>query len=407
MSNVRVVDTNLATLIQTMNLKPDKQSMVMVDVETNNPSASAFKKLRIFDFAYGAFNPFTGSAEEVRSNLIYEGMLNPKVLEQIIEWKKIRHASFDSYYGLFNLLIQHEWWSDRVFSKEEVSAEAVVKFKQEARERLYNVQTRLLPEQRRVLQGWETERAHHKGADRHKRNRKAEIKKMTESIKDLTEWLTAGEKLDETIKGGSLLGNPTYDQIMENVYTDLYSDQYERINWEGDLAFFQEVERLTGASFSKDVKKWGSVITTFDNELKNNKHLLGITAYNITHEQNAIKAMVSDFGPSEQYATILDGGKYDSICMNNMMGLISKQEAKDVINSLHSYDDKFFVEQVAKAFRETGKLNTQKFELFYQNVFPAKEYKQSHTGKGDVLDQTEAFTEAFRQHIVPLLEKRR
>lgn len=407
MSEVRKVDTNLATIIHTMKLKPEKDSIVMVDVETNNPQASSFKKLRIFDFAYGAFNPFSGVVGDVKSNLVYEGMLNPKVLEQIIEWKKIRHASFDSYYGLFNLLVQQDWWSDRVFPKEEVTEEAIVKFKQSARERLYNVQTRLLPEQRRILEGWETVRSHHKDASKHAAGRRADIKKSTQAIKDLTEWLAAGEQLDKTIKGGGLLGNPTYDSVMEDVYTDLYSDQYERINWEGDMAFFQEVERLTGANFSQDVKRWGDVITTFDQDLKHNKNLLGITAYNISHEQNAIKAMVSDFGPSEQYGKILDGDRYNSICMNNMMGLISKQEAKDVINSLHTFDDKFFVEQVAKAFKETGKLNTQTFELFYQNTFPAEKYEQSHTGKGDVLDQTKAFVQAFQTHIAPLLEKRR
>lgn len=407
MSEVRKVDTNLATIIHTMKLKPEKDSIVMVDVETNNPQASSFKKLRIFDFAYGAFNPFSGVVGDVKSNLVYEGMLNPKVLEQIIEWKKIRHASFDSYYGLFNLLVQQDWWSDRVFPKEEMTEEAIVKFKQSARERLYNVQTRLLPEQRRILEGWETVRSHHKDASKHAANRRADIKKSTQAIKDLTEWLAAGEQLDKTIKGGGLLGNPTYDSVMEDVYTDLYSDQYERINWEGDMAFFQEVERLTGANFSQDVKRWGDVITTFDQDLKHNKNLLGITAYNIIHEQNAIKVMVSDFGPSEQYGKILDGDRYNSICMNNMMGLISKQEAKDVINSLHTFDDKFFVEQVAKAFKETGKLNTQTFELFYQNTFPAEKYEQSHTGKGDVLDQTNAFVQAFQTHIVPFLEKRR
>ena len=69
MSEVRKVDTNLATIIHTMKLKPEKDSIVMVDVETNNPQASSFKKLRIFDFAYGAFNPFSGVVGDVKSNV--------------------------------------------------------------------------------------------------------------------------------------------------------------------------------------------------------------------------------------------------------------------------------------------------------------------------------------------------
>ena len=60
MSTVRKVDTDLATLIQVMNLEPDKDSIVMVDVETNDPARSTLKKLRIFDFAYGNLNPFSG-----------------------------------------------------------------------------------------------------------------------------------------------------------------------------------------------------------------------------------------------------------------------------------------------------------------------------------------------------------
>jgi len=93
--------------------------------------------------------------------------------------------------------------------------------------------------------------------------------------------------------------------------------------------------------------------------------------------------------------------------MNNMMGLITKQEVIDLINRLHSYDDKFFVENMAKALSSTGKLNTQTFELFYKHTFSTKEYKQSHTAKGDVFDQSEAFVKAFQQHLAPLLERRK
>jgi len=390
-----------------MNLKPDKDSIVMVDVETNNPSKSDFKKLRIFDFAYGNLNPFSGEIQTPEGSLVYEGMLHPKIIEQIIQWKKIKNASFDSYYGFFNLLVEHDWWSDRVISKQEITAEAREQFKLKAREKLYKLQTRVLPEQQRVLRYWETVRPHHKYADKYKADRKANIAKLVKAIKDLTEWIAKGNELDEMIKDGSLTGNPTYDSIMKSVYTDLYKDQYERLNWEGDLAFFRRVEQLTGARFSGNIKRWGEVITTFDNKLKNNKNLLAITAYNISHEQNAIKAMVADFGPSEKYAKILDGEEYRSICMYNMMGLITKQKTIDLINGLHSYDDKFFVENLAKTLSYKNNLNTMEFELFYSHIFPTKEYKQSHTAKGDVFDQSEAFVEAFQQYLAPLLEKRK
>jgi hypothetical protein len=406
-SRIRKVDTDLATLIQVMNLEPDKDSIVMVDVEANNPRASTFKKLRIFDFAYGSLNPFSGEIQEPQSNLVYEGMLHPEVIEQIIKWKKIKNASFDSYYGFFNLLVDHDWWSDRVISKQEITAEAMEKFRLSAREKLYKLQTRVLPEKHRVLKYWETVQPHHKNADKYKADRKADIAKLTEAIKDLTEWIAKGNELDGMVKDGSLIGNPTYDSIMKDIYTDLYSDQYERINWEGDLAFFRRVEQLTGARFSGNIKRWGEVITTFDNRLKNNKNLLAITAYNISHEQKAIRQMVADFGPSEKYATILDGEAYRSICMYNMMGLITKQEVEDLINGLHSYDDKFFVENLAKSLSSKGNLNTMDFELFYQHIFPTREYKQSHTGKGDVFDQSEAFVEAFQRYLVPLLERRK
>ena len=407
MSGVRKVDTDLATLIQVMNLEPDKDSIVMVDVETNDPSRSSFKKLRIFDFAYGNLNPFSGEIQTPEGSLVYEGILHPKIIEQIIQWKKIKNASFDSYYGFFNLLVEHDWWSDRVISKQEITAEAREQFKLKAREKLYKLQTRVLPNLQKSLRYWETVQPHHKYADKYKANRKDDIAKAVVAIKDLTEWIAKGNELDKMIKDGSLTGNPTYDSIMESVYLDLYNDQYERLNWEGDLAFFRRVEQLTGARFSGNIKRWGEVITTFDNKLKNNKNLLAITAYNISHEQNAIKAMVADFGPSEKYSTILDGEEYRSICMYNMMGLITKQEAIDLINGLHSYDDKFFVENMAKSLSGTGKLNTQTFELFYKHTFPTREYKQSHTAKGDVFDQSEAFVEVFQQYLAPLLEKRK
>lgn len=407
MSTVRKIDTDLATLIQVMNLEPDKDSIVMVDVETNNPSRSSFKKLRIFDFAYGNLNPFSGEIQTPQGSLVYEGILHPKIIEQIIQWKKIKNASFDSYYGFFNLLVEHDWWSDRVISKQEITAEAREQFKLKAREKLYKLQTRVLPEMQRVLRVWETDRSHYKNADKYKADRKADIAKLVEAIKDLTEWIAKDDELDKMIKDGSLTGNPTYDSIMKDVYRDLYNDQYERLNWEGDLAFFRRVEQLTGARFSGNIKRWGEVITTFDNKLKNNKNLLAITAYNIAHEQKAIKAMVADFGPSEKYAKILDGETYRSICMHNMMGLITKQEVIDLINGLHSYDDKFFVDNMAKALSDTGKLNTQTFELFYKHIFSTKEYKQSHTAKGDVFDQSEAFVKAFQKYLVPLLERRK
>ena len=407
MSTVRKIDTDLATLIQVMNLEPDKDSIVMVDVETNDQSRSDFKKLRIFDFAYGNLNPFSGEIQTPQGSLVYEGMLHPKIIEQIIQWKKIKNASFDRYYGFFNVLIEHVWWSDRVISKQEITAEAREQFKLKAREKLYKLQTRILPEQQRALRYWETVQPHHKYADKYKADRKADIAKAVDAIRDLTEWIAKGNELDEMIKDGSLTGNPTYDSIMESVYLDLYNDQYERLNWEGDLAFFRRVEQLTGARFSGNIKRWGEVITTFDNKLKNNKNLLAITAYNISHEQNAIKAMVADFGPSEKYSTILDGEEYRSICMYNMMGLITKQETIDLINGLHSYDDKFFVENMAKALSGTGNLNTMNFELFYNHIFPTREYKQSHTAKGDVFDQSEAFVKAFQEHLAPLLERRK
>src|SRR5690606_17789510 len=129
MSTVRKIDTDLATLIQVMNLEPDKDSIVMVDVETNDPRRSNFKKLRIFDFAYGSLNPFSGEIQTPEGSLVYEGMLHPGIIEQIIKWKKIKNASFDSYYGFFNLLVAHNWWSDRVISKQEVTAEAREEFK--------------------------------------------------------------------------------------------------------------------------------------------------------------------------------------------------------------------------------------------------------------------------------------
>lgn len=407
MSRVRKIDTNLATLIQVMNLEPDKDSIVMVDVETNNPKTSNFKKLRIFDFAYGSLNPFSREIQEPQGNLVYEGMLHPEVIEQIIKWKKIKNASFDSYYGFFNLLVAHDWWSDRVISKQEVTAEAREEFKRNAREKLYKLQTEILPEKQRALRYWETVQPHHKYADKYKADRKADIVKLVDAIKDLTEWIAKGNELDRMIKDGSLIENPTYDSIMKDVYRDLYSDQYERLNWEGDLAFFRRVEQITGARFSGNIKRWGEVITTFDDKLKNNKNLLAITAYNISHEQKAIRQMVADFGPSEKYSTILDGEAYRSICMYNMMGLITKQETTDLINGLHSYDDKFFVENLAKALSSKGNLNTMEFELFYQHIFPTRDYKQSHTGKGDVFDQSEAFVEAFQRYLVPLLEKRK
>lgn len=407
MSEVRKVDTDLATMIHTMKLQPEKDSIVMVDVEANNPNTSDLQRLRIFDFAYGAFNPVSGEIGEITNNLIYEGMIHPEVIDQIINWKKIRYASFDSYYGLFNLLVQNDWWSDRVFPRDEISDEAVVKFKQETRERLYNAQRRLLPEQKRVLRVWETERAHYKNASENIAKRKAEIKKIVQSIKDLTELLLAEEEVEGTIQSGGLIGNPLYDKIMGSVYMDLYKDQYERINWQGDLAFFKEVEKTMNVNFHQDIARWGDFITTFDNKLKNNKNLLGITAYNLRHEQRSVRSMVEDFGPSEEYASILDGERYNSTCMYNMMGLISKQEVGDIINGLHSYDDKFFVKRVAEAFKDTGALKTQSFELFYKNTFPTSEYKQKHTAKEDVLDQEEAFVEAFQKYIVPSLEKRR
>jgi len=407
MSTVRKVDTDLATLIQVMNLEPDKDSIVMVDVETNDPRRSNFKKLRIFDFAYGSLNPFSGEIQTPEGSLVYEGMLHPGIIEQIIKWKKIKNASFDSYYGFFNLLVAHNWWSDRVISKQEVTAEAREEFKRSAREKLYKLQTEILPEKQRALRYWETVRPHHKYADKYKADRKADIAKLVEAIKDLTEWIAKGNELDKMIKDGTLTGNPTYDSIMKDVYTSLYSDQYERLNWEGDLAFFRRVEQLTGARFSGNIKRWREVITTFDNKLKNNKNLLAITAYNISHEQKAIKAMVADFGPSEKYSKILDGETYRSICMYNMMGLITKKEVIDLLNGLHSYDDKFFVNNIAKTLSGTGNLNTMEFELFYQHIFPTKKYKQSHTGKGDVFDQSEAFVEAFQQHLAPLLERRK
>lgn len=390
-----------------MNLEPDKDSIVMVDVETNNPKTSNFKKLRIFDFAYGSLNPFSREIQEPQGNLVYEGMLHPEVIEQIIKWKKIKNASFDSYYGFFNLLVAHDWWSDRVISKQEVTAEAREEFKRNAREKLYKLQTEILPEKQRALRYWETVQPHHKYADKYKADRKADIVKLVDAIKDLTEWIAKGNELDRMIKDGSLIENPTYDSIMKDVYRDLYSDQYERLNWEGDLAFFRRVEQITGARFSGNIKRWGEVITTFDDKLKNNKNLLAITAYNISHEQKAIRQMVADFGPSEKYSTILDGEAYRSICMYNMMGLITKQETTDLINGLHSYDDKFFVENLAKALSSKGNLNTMEFELFYQHIFPTRDYKQSHTGKGDVFDQSEAFVEAFQRYLVPLLEKRK
>ena len=73
----------------------------------------------------------------------------------------------------------------------------------------------------------------------------------------------------------------------------------------------------------------------------------------------------------------------------------------------HSYDDKFFVENLAKALSNKNNLNTMEFELFYKHIFSTKEYKQSHTAKGDVFDQSKAFVEAFQQHLAPLLERRR
>ena len=58
--------------------------------------------------------------------------------------------------------------------------------------------------------------------------------------------------------------------------------------------------------------------------------------------------------------------------MQNMMGLITKQEAIDLINGLHSYDDKFFVENLAKALSSTGKLNTRHLSCFI-NIFSQQE----------------------------------
>lgn len=409
-SKVRQIDTDVASFLQAMQIDESKKSIAMVDVETNNPSASKFKKLRIFDFAYGMVNPFDGQITGVESNLVYEGMINPEVIEQTIEWNKIKNASFNSYYGVFNLLREQDWWSERIASREEISQETVVgAFQRTATEKLYKIQNKHLPEQKRILKVWETTQSTWKTANKYRAERTADIAKMEVAIKDLENWLQDTNNLNTLIQSGNFLGNPTYDSIMRSVYTSLYTEQYERASMQDfrlDQKTFRQIEQKMNVSFSHNIKRWGDTIYQFDNDLKNNKDLLAITAYNISHERNAIKQMNRDFGISSDM-NVLDGERYRSICMQNMMGLLTKKESEDIIKGLNSYDPNFFIEGVAESLRNTGKLETRTFEAFYEYIFDTKGYKQTHTAKGDVVDQSKALTEAFQQHIIPYLEGRK
>lgn len=409
-SKVRQIDTDVASFLQAMQIDESKKSIAMVDVETNNPSASKFKKLRIFDFAYGMVNPFDGQITGVESNLVYEGMINPEVIEQTIEWNKIKNASFNSYYGVFNLLREQDWWSERIASREEISQETVVgAFQRTATEKLYKIQNEHLPEQKRILKVWETTQSTWKTANKYRAERTADIAKMEVAIKDLENWLQDTNNLNTLIQSGNFLGNPTYDSIMRSVYTSLYTEQYERASMQDfrlDQKTFRQIEQKMNVSFSHNIKRWGDTIYQFDNDLKNNKDLLAITAYNISHERNAIKQMNRDFGISSDM-NVLDGERYRSICMQNMMGLLTKKESEDIIKGLNSYDPNFFIEGVAESLRNTGKLETRTFEAFYEYIFDTKGYKQTHTAKGDVVDQSKALTEAFQQHIIPYLEGRK
>lgn len=408
--SIRTTDTDLITLLYAMNIEPENNAMAMIDVETDDPSRRGGGDLRIFDFGYGFFNPLQGTKGEVQSNLVYEGMINPRVADQILRWDKIKNASQNHYYSLFNQLKAKNWWSDRTMTQAQIRENIKDGVIQSSLSDKYQEQTVLLADKMGILNTWMGPRFHYKEAPRRINERMEDIKSIQQTIAHLNKWMASGDNLKTLIESARITNNPSHDEIMKKIYQEFYEEQAERydpLTRHKDMQVIREIEKRMGQNFSDKIDTWENTINNFHSAMVNNTNLLGITAYNIQHEQNAIKSMNKAFGvPSEIGDLTRDS--YRLICMKNMIGFLKNQDLWDLVMGLEYFYEDAMSEGFLRSLEKAGKLQTESFQLLYPTIMKTGEkYKQPHTAKGDVEDQMDVFTEYVADFLEEFLNKQK
>ena len=390
----------MLSLLSAMDVKNlSKNAMMMFDVETNNPLQGGYDKKRIFDFAYGRFNPFVGIKGDIKSNLVYEAMVNPLIVDQIVEWKKVKDAGDDNYYRFFKLLKDHNWWHEHGLTKEEIAKKVNTGMTQNMLKLEYLwLKERDIPRLVDVFGYWTVGKGKdRKDAPKHSRNRGVELNKAYDLMKTIEEWRANEDKLIGMIESGALVGDATYDKLMNSLYNEIYREQYEKEqtkNFRRDLDVFRMIEEKAGVLFKDNIQKWETIVDRFDKEITESKDLLAVTAYNIQHDRGSVVEMNEALGlPSDLGDPRKDGVR--AICMRNMMGLLGNLEAQKIINGLEVHNGKFITEELLKSLK--GKtLHTTTFQYFYEHVMDVEDFEQPHTAKGDVDAQMDAFIEGVQ-----------
>ena len=414
--SLRQVHTDLLTILQSLSLDPGANAMAMVDFETNHTQAMGGKR-RIFDFGYGFFNPVTGFKGDIQSNLVYEGFIDPKVAEQILGWDKIRYAAQDEYYGLFNQLKAKNWWDDRMMTEAQIRQNIEDNVIQDSLAEKYQEQTALLTRKIEILGTWMGPRfLVYKEAPRRIYERREDIETIQRTIAHLERWMKSGDNLKSLIESARLTNKPSHDEIMRDIYQKFYeehAERYDPLTRSKDMQVIREIKKEMGHRFAAKLDTWANTILGFHDDMINNPNLVGITAYNLQHEQGAIKEMNEAFGIDSSVGD-LTRDEYTLICMHNLTKLINNQELWSLFLGLDELSEGAVMEGLKGLAKKTlspiprgGRPKSVKgFELTYRHVFGTEDYKQPHTASGDVSDQMDVFAEFISEHFEDFLKAR-
>lgn len=383
MASIRKIDTSVAQIVKTLKYNTSADSVCVLDAESTVYTGGGGL---IFDFAYGFSNVRSGQIGKPTGYLVYEVIKDDLVIEEISNWGKIKNQAKGNLYDFYNLLKQHGWWNESVFPKGEISKE-IAEIQRKTIEEQY--------EKQRVTRAKLQNGAHyHKTRDKWKEptsysreqydKRIIEIQGINAVIDTMKNFLDTGENLRDLIESKAISSNARAAGITKDIYRSLYLQQKQTYNnevYKSDKALFAQLE------ISYKIKRWKSIISEFDNRLKDvGSNLLAIVSYNIGPAEKRFIRNTCQLLGTPEYSNIID--KYDSLCLMNLTALLDALDADKIQTLVASLDEEGMVEGLQKALSEYKLPKRQSFEFNYKSLMGVEEYTQSHTAPGDVKDES-------------------
>jgi hypothetical protein len=246
--------------------------------------ATTFRKV-IFDFAYGFLQIGSGAQHNFKSYLNLDAIVDKQLLLSISGWKKIKDAAEKSYYGFFNTLKSHDWFSDD-FSEEEIEQRMDMIYRDTLRKKVNTILS-LKEQLNNSISYWETH-SNYKRAEEFKSKRTQELLKAQQTEQLYINLLQKEENLT------SDLPEETRMVLNDKALRQLY---YSQVGQNGEIqvdknALKMEVRNILN---NPQVQDWAWISQQFMSDLESNNTCY-VTSYNLNADTLFIKNTNQAYG---------------------------------------------------------------------------------------------------------------